>query len=42
VWPIAALTIVMGVAPAIWLNAIELGAPPKPQTTQVDAQGELR
>jgi NADH-quinone oxidoreductase subunit M len=39
VWPIAVLTVVMGVAPTIFLQAIQLGAPPKPQTpVQVDAQ----
>ncbi len=30
VWPIAVITVVMGVAPTIFLKAIELGAPPKP------------
>ena len=31
VWPIVLLTVVMGLAPSIWLNAIEEGAPPKTQ-----------
>ena len=47
VWPITVLTVVMGVAPTIWLNAIELGAPPKPQVqahvdTHFLAEGGLR
>jgi NADH-quinone oxidoreductase subunit M len=32
-WPIAVLTLVMGVAPTIWLNAIQLGIS-RPQWTQ--------
>jgi NADH-quinone oxidoreductase subunit M len=43
VWPLAALMLVMGVAPMLWLPAIEKGAHPPPiqvQTTYTTSQGE--
>jgi NADH-quinone oxidoreductase subunit M len=41
-WPIAVLTLVMGLAPSIWLNTIELKFHPRPQDVTVDAHFNAR
>jgi NADH-quinone oxidoreductase subunit M len=41
-WPIAVLTLVMGLAPSIWLNAIELGVHPRSPSATVDAHFLVR
>jgi NADH-quinone oxidoreductase subunit M len=40
-WPISVLTLVMGLAPSIWLNAIQHGVP-RPQYVTVDAHFQAR